>query len=316
MLPGRTGETTFAMAGIRRNILGSGLPPRWLVVILPAEWRASLQECDQARSTNSKEGDITIKPWPRARLLNVWVDNLSMTELMAELKSGVVFTLNPDNAYHLQRNRAFYDAYRAADFITSDSKYVYWGLKWLGRGIKEKCSGSDVVPAFCDANASIPDVKIFFLGAAPGVAQRALERTNERVGSRVAVGALSPSMNFVNDEAEVAEAITEINEIGATVLIVGLGAPKQEIWIQKYKSAMPNVRVFMGVGATIDYEAGFARRAPAWMTRNGLEWVYRLTTEPRRYWRRYMRDLEFFWLLALDGVGLYRDPMKTRRPAE
>jgi len=250
------------------------------------------------------------RPWKRSRLLNVWVDNLSMPELMASLDQGVLFTLNPDHAYHLQRNRAFYDAYRAADFITSDSKYVYWGLKWIGRSIKAKCSGSDIVPAFCDHNARNPDVKVFFLGAAPGIAQRAMDRTNERLGRPVAVGALSPSMNFVNDEREIAAAIQTINESDATALVVGLGAPKQEIWIQKYKHAMPAVRVFMGVGATIDYEAGAVKRAPAWMTRSGLEWTYRLTTEPRRYWRRYWRDLEYFWLLVLDGIGLYRNPFR------
>jgi N-acetylglucosaminyldiphosphoundecaprenol N-acetyl-beta-D-mannosaminyltransferase len=67
----------------------------------------------------------------------------------------------------------------------------------------------------------------------------------------------------------------------------------------------------MGVGATIDYEAEAVRRAPAWMTRNGLEWVYRMTTEPRRYWRRYTRTIEFFWLVLLDRLGLYRPPSFT-----
>lgn len=255
------------------------------------------------------ENILSARSWPRSRMLNVWIDNLSMSELMQELTSGVLFTLNPDHIYHLQRDRRFYEAYRNADFISSDSKYVYWGTKWLGRGIKEKCSGSDIVPTFCNVNADNPDVRVFFLGAAPGIAQRAMERTNERVGKQVAVGALSPSMNFVNDEDEIASAIETVNQSKATVLIVGLGAPKQEIWIQKHKHLMPGVKIFMGVGATIDYEADAVRRAPPWMTRNGLEWVYRMTTEPGRYWRRYLRDLEYFWLVALDRLGLYRDPM-------
>jgi N-acetylglucosaminyldiphosphoundecaprenol N-acetyl-beta-D-mannosaminyltransferase len=252
------------------------------------------------------------RPWPRSRLLNVWVDNLNINELLHVLDQGVVFTLNPDHIYHLQRNRAFYEAYRQADFITSDSKYVYWGLKWIGRRIQEKCSGSDVVPAFCIHNAGNPRVKVFYLGAAPGIAEQAMRRTNEQAGAQIAVGALSPSMRFVEDQEEIAAAIRTINASGASVLIVGLGAPKQEIWIQKYKHMMPGVRVFMGVGATIDYQAGAVRRAPPWMTRNGLEWAYRLATEPRRYWRRYWRDMEYFWLLIMDGFGLYRDPMLSR----
>ena len=255
------------------------------------------------------------RSWPRSRLLNVWVDNLSMAELMAVLDEGIVWTLNPDHLYHLQRNRAFYDAYRQADFITSDSKYVYWGLAWIGRRIKEKVSGSDIVPAYCSHHAGNPAVKVFLLGAAPGVAQRALERINARVGAEVVVGAHSPSMRFVDDPAEIAETIAMINASGATCLIVGLGAPKQEIRITRHRQAMPGVKVYMGVGAAIDYEAGHVGRAPRWLTRIGLEWLYRLATEPRRYWRRYLRDLEYFWLLLLDGLGLYRSPM-TRTTKE
>jgi len=254
------------------------------------------------------------RPWPRSRMLNVWVDNLSMTELMQTLDEGIVWTLNPDHLYHLQRNRAFYDAYRQADFITSDSKYVYWGLGWIGRPIKEKVSGSDIVPTYCAHHAKNPAVKVFLLGAAPGIAQTALEKINARTGSQVVVGAHSPSMKFVSDEAEIAEVVKIINDSGATCLIVGLGAPKQEIWIVKHRHLMPRVRVYMGVGATIDYEADAVKRAPRWMTKRGLEWVYRITTEPKRYWRRYARDMEYFWLLLKDGLGMYRSPWggKTR----
>jgi N-acetylglucosaminyldiphosphoundecaprenol N-acetyl-beta-D-mannosaminyltransferase len=248
------------------------------------------------------------RPWPRSRLLNVWVDDLTMGQLMERLDHGMVLTLNPDHLFHLQRNAAFLSAYRKADFITSDSKYVYWSLGWIGRRIQEKVSGSDIVPAFCHHHRDDPKVKVFLLGAAPGIAQRALERINAREGREIVVGALGPSMKFVNDPAEIDAAIERINTSGATVLIVGLGAPKQEIWMDRYRSRMPHVKILMGVGATIDYEADAVVRAPRWMTRNGLEWLYRITTEPKRYWRRYLRDLEFFWLVLLDGVGLYRAP--------
>ena len=253
--------------------------------------------------------------WPRSRMLNVWVDNLSMKQLMEKLDEGIVFTLNPDHLFHLQRHRAFYDAYRQADFITSDSKYVYWGLGWIGRRIQEKVSGSDIVPAYCAYHANNPAVRVFLLGAAPGIAQKALENINARAGREVVIGAHSPSMKFVNDEQEIADVIRLINDSGATCLIIGLGAPKQEIWITQYRHAMPKVKVYMGVGATIDYEAGAVKRAPRWMTRIGLEWLYRITTEPLRYWRRYLRDMEYFWLLLLDGLGLYKSPMRPGAPA-
>ena len=115
-------------------------------------------------------------------------------------------------------------------------------------------------------------------------------------------------MRFVDDADETLSAIDMINRSGATCLIVGLGAPKQEVWILRHRHLMPAVKVYMGVGATIDYEAHAVRRAPAWMNKNGLEWVFRMLTEPRRYWRRYARTLEFFWYVGLDRIGLYRPP--------
>lgn len=258
--------------------------------------------------TDIPEAALPPRQWHRSRLLNVWVDDLTMHELMQRLDQGVVYTLNLDHLYHLQRNRDFYAAYRKADFVTSDSKYVYWALGWIGRRIKESVSGSDIVPAFCKYHRDSLSVKVFLLGAAPGIAQKALERINEREGRQIVVGAYGPSMEFVNDIDEIASVLKMINASGATALIVGLGAPKQEIWIERHRASLPNIKVFMGVGATIDYEANAVQRAPRWMARNGLEWLHRVITQPKRYWRRYLRDLEFFWLVILDGVGLYRPP--------
>ena len=162
------------------------------------------------------------RPWPRSRLLNVWIDDLTMSELMQRLDGGVVFTLNLDHLYLLQRDAAFLEAYRAAEFVTADSKYVYWSLRWIGRRIKENVSGSDIVPTFCQHHAANPDVKIFLLGAGPGIAQKALVRMNARAGRDIVVGAHGPSMKFVDDEIEIAEVAQMINASGANVLIVGL----------------------------------------------------------------------------------------------
>lgn len=246
--------------------------------------------------------------WPRSRMLNVWVDNLSMPEVLAALDEGIVWTLNPDHLYHLQRNPEFYKAYLQADYVTSDSKYVYWAFGWLGRRIKEKVSGSDLVPAFWQHHKNNPNIKIFLLGAAPGIANKAQQRINSRAGRDIVVGAHGPSMKFVSDTKEIQDVIQRINDSGANVLIVGLGAPKQELWITRHRHLMPSVKIYMGIGAVIDYEADVVKRAPPWMTRNGLEWVYRITTEPKRYWRRYLRDMEFFWLVLKDRLGLYRPP--------
>ena len=248
--------------------------------------------------------------WKKCRILNAWVDDLTVEQVVDRLDEGILWTLNPDHLYHLQRDADFLNAYRQAAIVSSDSKYVYWGLKFLGRRIQSKASGSDIVPAYWRRHARDPAVRIFLLGAKPGIAEQARQRINSIAGREVVVGAHGPSMNFVNDEHESAEAIKMVNDCRTTCLIVGLGAPKQEVWIAKYRHLMPTVKIYMGVGATIDYEADAVKRAPQWMAQNGLEWVYRMATEPRRYWRRYARQLEFLWLVFLDRLGLYRPPAK------
>jgi exopolysaccharide biosynthesis WecB/TagA/CpsF family protein len=259
-------------------------------------------------TANTQPRSAGDRRWHRSRILNAWVDSLTVQEIVEELDEGILFTLNPDHLYHLQRNPDFAEAYRHAALVSSDSKYVYWALGFLRRGIKQKSSGSDIVPAYWKYHADNPAVSIFLLGAKPGIAQLALERINRLAGREIVVGALGPSFSFVDDDAETASAIEAINTSRATCLIVGLGAPKQEIWINRNRARMPGVKVYMGVGATIDYEADAVKRAPGWMAHHGLEWVYRMTTEPRRYWRRYARTIEFFWLVLFDRLGQYRPP--------
>jgi len=131
---------------------------------------------------------------------------------------------------------------------------------------------------------------------------------NRKAGREMVVGAHGPSMNFVDDPAEIDAVLELIEASGANVLFVGLGAPKQEIWISSVRSRLPQVRVMMGVGATIDYEAGAVRRAPVVLRRLGLEWTYRVYTEPRRYLMRYVRSSKFVWWMLMDRFGRYKDP--------
>ena len=248
--------------------------------------------------------------WPRQPLLNVWADDLSMDELLARLATtgGVVFTVNPDHLYHLQYNPDFLRAYRSADIITVDSHYVRLALRAQGRAVVNRLPGSDIVPAFCARHAADANTRIFLLGARPGVAQTARAAMNARAGRELVVGAHGPSMNFVNDPTEIDAVLGMIEASGANVLLVGLGAPKQEIWISSVRHRLPQVRVMMGVGATIDYEAGEVKRAPVWLRRLGLEWTYRVVTEPRRYLMRYVRNTKFVWWMLMDRLGRYRDP--------
>jgi exopolysaccharide biosynthesis WecB/TagA/CpsF family protein len=179
--------------------------------------------------------------------------------------------------------------------------------RFLNDPLPECIPGSDFFGEYCQYHREHPEITVFLLGAMPGVAEQAMHRLNARLGRNMVVAAHSPSFGFEKNPAECESIIAMVNASKATVLAVGVGAPKQEKWIMQWRQQMPAVRVFMGIGATIDFEAGNIPRAPVWMNRVGLEWAFRLLREPKRLWRRYMvDDLPFFWLLLKQKLGLRR----------
>ncbi|MEM9768580.1 MAG: WecB/TagA/CpsF family glycosyltransferase [Cyanobacteria bacterium P01_D01_bin.71] len=234
----------------------------------------------------------------RIQILDVGIDNFAVDELLHNLNKGVVFTPNVDHLMRLREDREFVEAYDVADFRVCDSQILMYASKFLGTPIRAKISGSDLFPMFCEHHRDNPDIKIFLLGGAEGVPQMAQMHINQRIGRDIIVAAHSPSYGFEKNEAECERILEMIRQSPANVLIVGVGAPKQEKWIAKYHKQLPDIDIFMGVGAAIDFEAGNKSRSPKWMSELGLEWLYRLVSEPRRLWKRYLlQDLPFFWLL-------------------
>ncbi len=227
------------------------------------------------------------------------IDNLSMPELLHQLDYGMVFTPNVDHLMRLQRDPEFAECYEEADYKVCDSKILEYACKFLGTPLKEKISGSDLFPAFYAHHKDNETVKIFLLGAKEGVACQARYRINAKVGREIVVGSYSPSFGFETNESECLEIIEKVNQSGATVLAVGVGAPKQEKWLCRYRDRMPNVKIFLAVGATIDFEAGCKARSPKWMSNLGIEWLHRLLSEPGRLWKRYLVDDLPFLLLVL-----------------
>ena len=251
----------------------------------------------------------------RVPVLNIEVDDLDMDELMDQFDEGLLVTPNVDHLMLLQRDPRLLIAYREARFVTVDSQVLFKALRWLGRPVRQKLSGSDILPTFCRyhaarARSGLPSARMFLLGGKDDTARKAMEAINTRVGHPLVVGAVSPSMSFVEDEHEIRRVIERIEASGADTLVVGLGTPKQEIWLHEHRGRMPGVRRFLAVGASLDFEAGVVPRAPQWASSAGLEWAYRLAREPRRLWRRYLvRDPKFFALLLREKAGRYVDPL-------
>lgn len=245
----------------------------------------------------------------KVKILNIELDNLSQAEMLAQLQEGVVFTPNVDHLMRLQWDRAFFDVYQEATYKVCDSKIVLYAAAFLGTPLKEKLSGSDFFPAFYTYHRDNPDIRIFLLGAAEGVAQQAQANINAKVGREIIVGAHSPSFGFEKNAAECERLIDLVNQSGATVLAVGVGAPKQEMFIHAYRHRLPQIKIFLAIGATIDFEAGNVKRSPKWMSEIGLEWLYRLLAEPQRLWKRYLVDNPpFLWLILKQKLHRYRDP--------
>ena len=241
--------------------------------------------------------------------LNIQICSITKTELLQQMHSGILITPNVDHVVKLQKDKEFLKCYQKADWVICDSNILNLAAKFWGRGFKEVIPGSSLLPEFYNYHRENKAIKIFLLGSASGVADTAMKNINKNVGWEMVIGAHSPSYGFEKNEDECQEIVDIINKSGANVLVVGVGAPKQEKWIVKYEKSMPNVNLFMALGATIDFEAGKIKRAPALMRKLHLEWLFRLLKEPKRLWKRYLLEsLPFFVLIFRQKLNIYEDP--------
>ena len=247
----------------------------------------------------------------QTQFLNINIQNISQRQLLQLLRKGVLITPNVDHLVKLQKDKEFYEVYQQAEWVVCDSKILYILSKLLKKPLPEAIPGSSFFTAFYEYHKDDPNCKIFLLGAAEGIAAKAMERINQKVGRNIVVGAHSPSYGFEKKPEESGELIRIVNESGANVVLVGVGAPKQEKWIMKYRNRMPKVDIFMGLGATIDFEAGTLKRAPKFWQKVGMEWLYRCIKEPKRLFKRYfIDDMKFFYYFTLQLLGIYKNPFK------
>lgn len=204
-----------------------------------------------------------------------------------------VVTPNADHTVMLQHHEGLRAAYLGADMVLADGFPVILASRILGRGLPERVAGSDLVPALFAAADPERPLRTFLLGAAPGVADRAAERILATWKGVDVVDSYSPPFGFEHDEVEQERMLTRVRAANPDLLVVGLGAPKQELWVHKQRSKI-KAPVVLCVGATIDFLAGERSRAPRWLQRIHLEWFYRMMGEPKRLFWRYARDAWVF----------------------
>ena len=210
-------------------------------------------------------------------------------------RGGFVVTPNVDHVVLAERDLDFRAAYAAAALSLADGQPVVWASHLLGHPVPEKVSGSDLVWPLME-RAAARGWRVFLLGAGPGVAEEAARRLRERPGVNVA-GTAAPFLTARGGDGEgAAEAAAAIRAARPHLVLVAFGAPKQELWMSRNAGALAPA-VLLGVGASVDFLAGRVRRAPRWISRAGLEWLWRLLKEPRRLWRRYLVDDPGFVLI-------------------
>lgn len=221
----------------------------------------------------------------------------AITDLVERSQGGAVFTPNVDHVVLASENLRFRRAYAAVDLSLADGMPVVWASHLLRKPVPQKLSGSDLVAPLM-ALAAAKGWRVFLLGGAEGVAARAAVALR-RIDARLkVVGTASPRIDLAEPAPYRAHLLDSIYSVAPHLVLVGLGAPKQELWIHESARALCPA-VLLGVGASLDFLAGTATRAPRWVSASGLEWAYRLGREPRRLWRRYLgRDWKFFGIMA------------------
>lgn len=231
----------------------------------------------------------------RIKLLNTYIDNLTMQEavdatekLICKTETAYVVTPNLDHIVTLEKDSEFAEIYSNADLILADGKPLIWISKLLKTPIKEKISGSDFFPQMCKMCAD-KRYSIFILGAAEGIAAKAAKNLCQKYKGLKVVGTYSPPFGFEKNENELRIITEMIHKAKPDILAVSLGSPKGEKYI--YRNLKENrVPLSISIGATIDFEAGNVKRAPKWMAEHGLEWLYRITQDPKRLAKRYWND--------------------------
>lgn len=240
----------------------------------------------------------------RIKFMNTEVDNLTMQEALDAIDdlimkdcNAYVVTPNVDHIIQLERGGELVEVYKHANLILTDGKPLIWISKWYRTPIKEKISGSDLFPRLC-ALAAKKGYKMFFLGAAEGVAAKAAEKLKKKHHGLQVVGTYSPPFGFEKNEEEMNNIKKMIRVAKPHILIVGLGCPKQELFILHHREEL-GVPISLGLGASLDFEAGNIKRAPRWMADHGLEWLYRITQDPKRLAKRYLVDDRKIFGLAI-----------------
>jgi len=248
----------------------------------------------------------------RINIAGVEIDQYSFDEVVARIIDHALSAKSPEyvvtpNAQHivsLQQDRLFREIYSSAFLVVPDGVSLLWAAKFLGTPLNNRVNGTDLFEKLCEIAAQ-HHLKIFLLGGRPGAADQASAVLQSRYPGLQIVGTHCPPYGFETDQGNCDRINAAIKAAEPDILFVGLGAPKQEKWVYlNYKEL--GIPVSLGIGVSFELVANMVKRAPIYMQKAGLEWVFRLVVEPRRLWQRYiLGNPQFIWLVLQQKLGLF-----------
>lgn len=242
-------------------------------------------------------------PLQRVPFMNTYIDNATLEEVLSYIdiwikkrKIGQIITPNMDQIVRMEWDTYFKKICGSCELLLVDGQPLMWISHIYRKPFKEKICGSDLVPKLCEIAAK-KNYKVFFLGAAPGVAEKAAANMQNKYKGLCVAGTCSPAPGFEKSPDKLRKVNEQLRASQADILFVGLGVPKQDIFIYENKEEY-KIPVSLSVGGTIDFLAGVQKRAPKWINRIGFEWLFRFFCSPCRLFHRYfIDDMKIFKLI-------------------
>jgi N-acetylglucosaminyldiphosphoundecaprenol N-acetyl-beta-D-mannosaminyltransferase len=254
-----------------------------------------------------------VGPIARINVLGVGVSAVNIELAVAEVERWIaeeqreyVCVTGMHGAVESLRSEPLRHIHNQAGLVTPDGRPMAWLLWGHGHRNADQVCGAEFMEAILE-HGTTRGWRHYFYGTKPETLALLEARLTARFPKLQIVGRLSPPFRALTAEED-AEIVADINASGADIVWVGLSTPKQERWMAAHRSQL-NAAALMGVGAAFDFHAGTVRQAPKFIRRSGLEWLYRVASEPRRLWRRYATGVPIFaWQLLLQKTGLRRFP--------
>lgn len=257
------------------------------------------------------EAELSFKR-PSFRALCTRINALQIPDVISQMETWI---RNPERAHFIAvanvhvvmeawHDKSFNEVLAGAGLCVPDGMPLIWLGRLRGHILPRRVYGPDLLIDFCRATHE-KGYRHFFYGGAPGVPEALAEQLKMQFPNIRIVGLFSPPFRAVTPEED-EKHVEVINQSGADVLWVGLGCPKQERWMYEHRDRL-RVPVSVGIGQAFDIHSGRSKQAPAWLRNHGGEWLYRLLSEPRRLWRRYLiYNSQFIFWESLEILGLKR----------